>query len=75
MKTLKTCDGCGVEWVHKTGVDIKDHWYEHTMSDTDSIMFCEECHADGNARIPLPHGDEGSELWRINYLSKFNKTK
>ena len=42
-----TCDSCGVEWIHKTGVNIKDHW--HIMSDTDSIMFCEQCHADGKA--------------------------
>jgi len=49
MKTLKTCDSCGVEWVHKTGVDIKDHWHEYFMPDTNSIMFCEQCHADGKA--------------------------
>jgi hypothetical protein len=72
---MTTCDSCGVEWVQKSGIDIKDHWYEYIMSDTDSIMFCEQCHADGNARIPLPHGsDEQHELWRINYLAKFNKT-
>jgi len=44
-----TCDSCGVEWIDKTGVDIKDHWYEYIMSDSDSIMFCEQCHADGKA--------------------------
>ena len=44
MKRLKTCDSCGVEWVHKTGVDIKDHWYEHN-----GMMFCGQCYADGNA--------------------------
>ena len=44
MKTSKTCDSCGVEWVYKTGVDIKDHWYEY-----DEIMFCGQCHADGKA--------------------------
>ena len=49
MKTLKTCDSCGVEWVHKTGVDIKDYWYTYIMSDTNSIIFCEQCHADGKA--------------------------
>ena len=42
MKTLKTCDSCGVEWVHKTGVDIKDYWYTYIMSDTNSIIFCEQ---------------------------------
>ena len=41
---MKTCDSCGVEWVYKTGVDIKDHWYEYG-----SIMFCEQCHSDGKA--------------------------
>ena len=49
MRQITTCDSCGVEWVHKTGVDIKDHWYEYIMSDSDSIMFCEQCHADGKA--------------------------
>jgi len=39
-----TCGSCEVEWVHETGVDIKDHWYEFN-----SIMFCEQCHADGKA--------------------------
>ena len=39
-----TCHSCGVEWVHKTGVDIKDHWYEHN-----GMMFCGQCYADGNA--------------------------
>ena len=49
MRQITTCDSCGVEWVHKTGVDIKDYWYEYIMSDADSIMFCEQCHADGKA--------------------------
>ena len=42
MKTSKTCDSCGVEWVHTTGVDIKDHWHEFN-----GMTFCEQCHADG----------------------------
>jgi len=44
MKRLKTCDSCGVEWVHKTGVDIKDHWYEYS-----GMTFCGQCYADGKA--------------------------
>ena len=48
---MKTCDSCGVEWVYKTGVDIKDHWYEYG-----SIMFCEQCHSDGKLM---------NSLWRI----------
>ena len=49
MRQITTCGSCGVEWVHKTGVDIKDYWYEYIMSDADSIMFCEQCHADGKS--------------------------
>ena len=41
---MKTCDSCGVEWIYKTGVDIKDHWYEYK-----GIMFCEQCYTEGNA--------------------------
>ena len=25
------------------------YWYTYIMSDTHSIMFCEQCHADGKA--------------------------
>jgi len=44
VKTLKTCDSCGVEWVHQTGIDIKDHWHEFN-----EMMFCSECYDDGKA--------------------------
>ena len=44
MKTLKTCDSCGVEWVHQIGIDIKDHWHEFN-----GTMFCSECYDDGKA--------------------------
>ena len=44
MKRSKTCDSCGVEWVYKTGVDIKDHWYEFN-----GMTFCGQCYAEGNA--------------------------
>ena len=49
MRQITTCDSCGVECVHKTGVDIKDYWFEYIMSDADSIMFCEQCHTDGKS--------------------------
>ena len=41
---MKTCDSCGVEWIYKTGIDMKDHWYEFN-----GVMFCQQCYADGNA--------------------------
>ena len=41
---MKTCSSCGVEWIYKTGIDIKDHWHEFN-----GVMFCEQCYADGNA--------------------------
>ena len=44
MRQITTCDSCGVQWVHKIGVDIKDHWYEFNR-----MMFCGQCHDDGNA--------------------------
>ena len=36
---MKTCDSCGVEWIYKTGVDIKDHWHELM----DGSVLCQEC--------------------------------
>ena len=44
MKSLKTYDSCGVEWVHQTGIDRKDHWHE-----CNGMMFCSKCYDDGNA--------------------------
>ena len=41
---MAKCDSCGVEWIHKNGVNIKDHWYE-----LNGMMFCEQCYNDGNA--------------------------
>ena len=33
-----SCDGCGVQWVHKAGIDIKDHWHE-----MNGLMLCPQC--------------------------------
>ena len=54
MRQITTCGSCGVEWIHKTDIDIKDYWYEYIpdyfwFPNADSIMFCEQCHADGKS--------------------------